>query len=178
MEDLGGVIVILTSTQKKTVLAAFLGWMLDAFDFFLLVFLLADIAKEFNVAVSEVAYAIFLTLAMRFIGAFVFGRLADRFGRKPILMLDIVSYSVIGALAAFAPTLWVFLLLRALFGIAMGGEWGLGSALAMEAIPPKARGFVSGILQCGYPVGYLLASVAYGLLYERSIGGFIVGWRV
>jgi SHS family lactate transporter-like MFS transporter len=167
----------LTSEQKKTVIAAFLGWMLDAFDFFLLVFLLADIAKEFNVAVSEVAYAIFLTLAMRFIGAFVFGRLADRFGRKPILMLDIVSYSVIGALAAFAPTLWVFLLLRALFGIAMGGEWGLGSSLAMESIPPQARGMVSGILQCGYPAGYLLASVAYGVLYQQHFGDYTFGWR-
>ena len=167
----------LTSEQKKTVLAAFLGWMLDAFDFFLLVFLLGDIAKEFGVEVSAVAYALFLTLAMRFVGAFVFGRLGDRYGRKPILMLDIVSYSVVGALAAFAPTLWAFLLLRALFGIAMGGEWGLGSSLAMESIPPRARGMVSGILQCGYPTGYLLAAVAYGLFYRHSIGGFTIGWR-
>ena len=167
----------LTSAQRKTVAASFLGWMLDAFDFFLLVFLLGDIAKEFGVNVPEVAYALFLTLAMRFVGAFIFGRLGDRFGRKPILMLDIVSYSVVGALAAFAPTLWIFLLLRALFGIAMGGEWGLGSSLAMESIPPQARGFVSGILQCGYPVGYLIASVAYGLLYQHSIGGFTIGWR-
>ena len=167
----------LTSTQKKTVLAAFLGWMLDAFDFFLLVFLLGDIAKEFGVQISQVAYALFLTLAMRFIGAFIFGRLGDRFGRKPILMLDIISYSVVGALAAFAPSLWIFLLLRALFGIAIGGEWGLGSSLAMESIPPQARGFVSGLLQCGYPTGYLLASIAYGLLYQHSIGGFIIGWR-
>ena len=162
----------LTSEQQKTVLAAFLGWMLDAFDFFLLVFLLGDIAKEFGVEFRDVAYALFLTLAMRFVGAFIFGRLGDRFGRKPILMLDIVSYSVIGALAAFAPSLWMFLVLRALFGIAMGGEWGLGSSLAMESIPPQARGVVSGILQCGYPTGYLLASIAYGLLYQRSFGGF------
>jgi SHS family lactate transporter-like MFS transporter len=167
----------LTGTQKKTVLAAFLGWTLDAFDFFLLVFLLGDIAKEFSVQISEVAYALFLTLAMRFVGAFIFGRLGDRYGRKPILMLDIICYSVIGALAAFAPTLWVFLLLRALFGIAMGGEWGLGSSLAMESIPPQARGFVSGMLQCGYPTGYLLASIAYGLLYQHSIGDFTIGWR-
>ena len=131
----------LTSTQKKTVVAAFLGWTLDAFDFFLLVFLLGDIAKEFGVQVSDVAYAVFLTLAMRFIGAYIFGRLGDRFGRKPILMLDIVCYSVIGALAAFSPTLWAFLALRALFGIAMGGEWGLGSSLAMESIPPQSRGY-------------------------------------
>ena len=167
----------LTSAQTKTVVAAFLGWMLDAFDFFLLVFLLGDIAKEFGVEVSGVAYAIFLTLAMRFVGAFVFGRLGDRFGRKPVLMLDIVSYSIVGALAAFAPSLWTFLLLRALFGVAMGGEWGLGSSLAMESVPPKARGIVSGILQCGYPTGYLLAAVAYGLLYQRHIGDFTIGWR-
>ena len=102
---------------------------------------------------------------------------ATEFGRKPILMLDIILYSVIGALAAFAPNLWIFLLLRALFGIAMGGEWGLGSSLAMESIPPQARGGVSGFLQCGYPTGFLLASIAYGLLYQRSIGDFSVGWR-
>ena len=167
----------LTSAQQKTVIAAFLGWMLDAFDFFLLVFLLSDIAKEFDTKVSDVAYAVFLTLAMRFVGAFVFGRLGDRFGRKPILMLDIICYSVVGALAAFSPSLWVFLLLRALFGVAMGGEWGLGSSLVMESIPPKARGVVSGILQCGYPVGYLLASIAYGLIYQMKIGDFTVGWR-
>src|SRR5271163_4799490 len=169
--------VNLTSEQQKTVLAAFLGWMLDAFDFFLLVFLLGDIAKEFGVDVSTVSYALFLTLAMRFVGAFVFGRLGDRFGRKPILMLDIVSYSVVGALAAFAPSLWTFLALRALFGVAMGGEWGLGSSLVMESIPPKARGLVSGILQCGYPTGFLLAAVAYGLLYGRTFGDYTVGWR-
>ena len=167
----------LTPAQTKTVMAAFLGWMLDAFDFFLLVFLLSDIAKEFGVKISDVSYAVFLTLAMRFIGAFVFGRLGDKFGRKPILMLDILCYSVLGALAAFAPSLWVFLVLRALFGIAMGGEWGLGSSLVMESIPPKARGAVSGILQCGYPAGYLLASIAYGALFERTIGGLVIGWR-
>src|SRR5271169_4918613 len=173
----GGKPVNLTSEQQKTVLAAFLGWMLDAFDFFLLVFLLGDIAKEFGVDVSDVAYALFLTLAMRFVGAFVFGRLGDRFGRKPILMLDIVLYSVVGALAAFAPTLWMFLLLRALFGVAMGGEWGLGSSLAMESIPPRARGLVSGILQCGYPTGFLLAAIAYGLLFGRTFGDYTIGWR-
>ncbi len=167
----------LTSEQRKTVVAAFLGWTLDAFDFFLLVFLLGDIAKEFGTQVSDVAYAVFLTLAMRFIGAFIFGRLGDRFGRKPILMLDIVCYAIIGALAAFSPNLWAFLALRALFGVAMGGEWVLGSSLAMESIPPRARGVVSGILQGGYPVGYLLASAAYGLLYQKSFGGFTFTWR-
>jgi len=167
----------LSTQQKKIVLAAFLGWALDAFDFFILVFTLSAIAKEFGVAVHDVAYAIFLTLAMRFIGAFVFGRLGDRFGRRPILMLDIVCYSVLGASAALAPTLSVFLVLRALFGIAMGGEWGLGSSLTMESIPPQSRGLVSGILQCGYPTGYLLASILFGVFYNETLFGITFGWR-
>ena len=167
----------LTKAQKRTVLAAYLGWTLDAFDFFLLTFVIKDIAKEFGVGVPEVAYALFLTLAMRFIGAFVFGRIGDKWGRKPALMLDIVCYSVIGAAAAFSPNLTIFLILRALFGVAMGGEWGLGSSLAMESIPPQARGLISGVLQCGYPSGFLLASVAYGLLYGRTFGDFTFGWR-
>ena len=167
----------LTTAQKRTVLAAYLGWTLDAFDFFLLTFVIKDIAKEFGVGVPEVAYALFLTLAMRFIGAFIFGRIGDKWGRKPALMLDIVCYSVIGAAAAFSPNLTIFLILRALFGVAMGGEWGLGSSLAMESIPPQARGLVSGVLQCGYPSGFLLASIAYGLLYGRTFGDFTFGWR-
>ncbi|HVY14311.1 MAG TPA: MFS transporter [Rhodopila sp.] len=167
----------LTGVQKRIVLATYLGWMLDAFDFFLLTFVLGDIAKDFGVNVPDVAYALFLTLAMRFVGAFIFGRIGDRWGRKPALMLDILCYSVIGALAAFAPSLTVFLVLRALFGIAMGGEWGLGSSLAMESIPPQSRGLVSGILQCGYPTGFLLAAIVYGLLYGRSFGDVTIGWR-
>ena len=167
----------LTSAQKKTVFASYLGWTLDAFDFFLLTFLLKDIANEFGVERSQAAYALFLTLAMRFVGAFIFGRIGDRWGRKPALMLDIVSYSVIGALAAFSPNLSIFLILRALFGVAMGGEWGIGSSLVMESVPPQSRGLVSGILQCGYPTGFLLAAVAYGLLYGRTFGDYTVGWR-
>jgi MFS transporter, SHS family, lactate transporter len=167
----------LTGDQKKTIVAAFLGWMLDAFDFFLLTFLIKDIAKEFGVEIPAVAFALTLTLAMRFVGAFIFGRLGDRWGRKPALMLDILCYSILGALAAFSPNLTVFLILRALFGVAMGGEWGLGSSLAMESIPPQARGMVSGILQCGYPTGFLLAAIAYGLLYGRTIGDTTIGWR-
>jgi SHS family lactate transporter-like MFS transporter len=167
----------LTGEQKRTIVAAWLGWTLDAFDFFLLTFLLKDIAKEFGVEVSAVAYALFLTLAMRFVGAFIFGRIGDKWGRKPALMLDILCYSIIGALAAFSPNLWVFLVLRALFGVAMGGEWGLGSSLAMESIPPQARGMVSGILQCGYPSGFLLAAIAYGLIYGHTFGDYTVGWR-
>jgi SHS family lactate transporter-like MFS transporter len=169
--------VNLTGEQKRTILAAWLGWTLDAFDFFLLTFLLRDIAKEFGVEVSAVAYALFLTLAMRFVGAFIFGRIGDKWGRKPALMLDILCYSIIGALAAFSPNLTIFLVLRALFGIAMGGEWGLGSSLAMESIPPQARGTVSGFLQCGYPSGFLLAAIAYGLIYGRTFGDFTIGWR-
>src|ERR1017187_7473718 len=167
----------LTAPQKKVVVAAILGWTLDAFDFFILVFTLPAIAKEFGVKVPDVAYAIFLTLAMRFIGAFIFGRLADKFGRKPLLMLDIVCFSVLGAAAAFAPTLAIFLLLRALFGVAMGGEWGLGSSLTMESIPPQSRGIVSGILQCGYPTGFLLASIVFGIFYDETFFGITFGWR-
>src|SRR5271165_4606296 len=167
----------LTGQQIKTILAAYLGWTLDAFDFFVLTFVIADIAKDFGVKVSDVAYALFLTLAMRFVGAFIFGRIGDKWGRKPALMLDILCYSIIGALAAFSPNLWVFLVLRALFGIAMGGEWGLGSSLAMESIPPQARGTVSGLLQAGYPTGFLVAGIVYGLLYGRTFGDFTFGWR-
>jgi len=167
----------LTTNQKKTVLASYLGWTLDAFDFFLLTFLIPDIAKEFGVDIPAVSYALFLTLAMRFVGAFIFGRIGDKWGRKPALMLDVVSFSVLGALAAFAPSLSIFLFLRLLFGIAMGGEWGLGSSLAMESIPTQSRGVVSGLLQAGYPSGFLLASVAYGLLYGRQFGDYTFGWR-
>lgn len=167
----------LTGRQIRTIVAAYLGWALDAFDFFVLTFVIKDIAKEFNVEVSAVAYALFLTLAMRFVGAFLFGRLGDKWGRKPALMLDILLYSVLGAAAAFAPNLTVFLILRALFGVAMGGEWGLGSSLAMESIPPNTRGVVSGILQCGYPSGFILAAIAYGLLYGRTFGDYTFGWR-
>ena len=167
----------MTMQQRKVVLAAFLGWALDAFDFFILVFTLPAIAKEFGVNVPDVAYAIFLTLAMRFIGAYLFGRLGDRIGRKPILMLNIVCYSILGASAALAPTLAVFLALRALFGIAMGGEWGLGASLTMESIPPASRGFVSGLLQCGYPTGFLLASIVFGVFYDQTYFGIMLGWR-
>ena len=167
----------MTTQQRIVVVAGFLGWALDAFDFFILVFTLPAIAKEFGVNVPDVAYAIFLTLAMRFVGAYIFGRLGDRFGRKPILVLDIVSYSVLGAAAALAPTLTIFLVLRAMFGVAMGGEWGLGSSLTMESIPPQSRGFVSGILQSGVPAGYLLASIVFGVFYDETFFGITLGWR-
>jgi SHS family lactate transporter-like MFS transporter len=160
-----------TPAQKKVVAASFLGWMLDAFDFFLLVFVLKDVAREFGVERPAVAWAITLTLASRPIGAFIFGRLADRFGRRPILMLDVGLYSLMGFASAFAPNLTVFLVIRAIFGVAMGGEWGIGASLTMETVKPEARGLVSGILQSGYPTGYLIASVVYAAFYD------VIGWR-
>jgi MFS transporter, SHS family, lactate transporter len=160
-----------TKSQKNIVVAAYLGWTLDAFDFFLMVFMFKDIAATFHVDVKSVAEATFLTLAARPIGAFVFGRLADRFGRKPTLMWNILAFSVLEAASGFAPTLWSFLALRFLFGIAMGGEWGIGSALTFETIPTRARGVVSGLLQAGYPSGYFVASIATGLFYDS------LGWR-
>jgi MFS transporter, SHS family, lactate transporter len=160
-----------TSEQRHVVAATFLGWMLDAFDFFLLVFVLKDIAQEFGTHIEDVTFAILLTLAMRPIGAYLFGRAADRFGRRPTLMVDVLLFAAIEFASGFAPNLTVFLILRALFGIAMGGEWGVGASLTMESIPPHARGFVSGLLQSGYPAGYFLASIVYGLLFEY------IGWR-
>jgi SHS family lactate transporter-like MFS transporter len=157
--------------QRSAVLASFLGWTLDAFDFFLLVFVIKDIAGEFGSDVKDVTFAILLTLAMRPLGAFIFGLIADRFGRRPTLMADIILYSVLELASAFAPSLAVLIVLRALYGIAMGGEWGIGASLAMETIPPKSRGLVSGILQQGYAVGYLLAAVVYYLLFS------LIGWR-
>ncbi len=160
-----------TTEQKHVVAASFLGWSLDAFDFFLLVFVLKDIAQEFGTDISNVTLAILLTLAMRPIGAFVFGRAADRWGRRPTLMVDVLLYSIIEFASGFSPSLTVLIVLRALYGVAMGGEWGVGASLAMESIPPQARGFVSGLLQSGYPTGYFMASIVYGSLFP------IIGWR-
>ncbi|PXW27176.1 MFS transporter [Paraburkholderia caballeronis] len=160
-----------TRDQKNVTIAAYLGWTLDAFDFFLTVFVLKDIAAEFNVKIPAVAFAITLTLAMRPLGALIFGRLADKYGRRPTLMLNIACYSLLELLSGFSPNLATFITLRALFGIAMGGEWGVGGALTMETIPPKSRGIVSGLLQAGYPSGYLLASIVFGVLFQY------IGWR-
>ena len=160
-----------TRTQRHVVIASFLGWMLDAFDFFLVVFVLKRIADDFGTDVKSVTYAIFLTLAMRPIGAFLFGRVADHFGRRPALMASVLLYSVMELASAFAPSLRAFLVLRALYGIAMGGEWGVGASLALESIPVRSRGMVSGMLQAGYPCGYLLASIVFGLLFDH------IGWR-
>ena len=161
----------LTPKQRGAVLASYLGWTLDAFDFFILVFVMDDIAKEFGTDVKDVTFAIFLTLAARPFGALVFGLAADRFGRRPVLMIDILSFSILEFASGFAPGLASLLVLRTLFGVAMGGEWGVGASLTMETIPPKTRGVVSGLLQTGYPSGYLLASIIYFALYG------LIGWR-
>ena len=160
-----------TREQRNVTIAAYLGWTLDAFDFFLMVFVFKDIAAEFNTKITDVTIALTLTLAARPIGALIFGRLADKFGRRPTLMVNIACYSLIELLSGFSPNLTTLLVLRFLFGVAMGGEWGVGSALTMETVPTHSRGIVSGLLQAGYPSGYLLASVVYGILYQY------IGWR-
>ncbi len=161
----------LTRPQRNAFLASFLSWSLDALDFFLLILCMPAIAGEFHVPGSAVAEAVFLTLAFRPLGALIFGALADRFGRKPTLILNIVCYSVAELSCAFAPSLHSLLILRALFGIAMGGVWGVGAALTFETLPKEGRGVFSGILQEGYAIGYLLAAGLFGLLF-----GWI-GWR-
>jgi MFS transporter, SHS family, lactate transporter len=161
----------LDSSQKSAIWASYLGWTLDAFDYFLMVFMFSAIAREFGTDVKAVTYAVFLTLAARPIGAFLFGWLAERFGRRPVLMVDIVLFSILEFASGFAPSLATLLVLRFLFGIAMGGEWGLGASLVMESIPPKLRGPVSGLLQGGYPSGYFVASLVFYLLFDR------IGWR-
>jgi SHS family lactate transporter-like MFS transporter len=161
----------LDKRQRAAFLASFMGWALDAFDYFLLTFIIKDVATEFHAKVSAVSVALTLTLAARPVGALIFGRLADRYGRRPILMIDVGLYSVLALASAFSPNLTVLLVLRTLFGVAMGGEWGIGASLALESIPAKSRGLVSGVLQEGYPVGYFLAAIANLFLPA-------IGWRV
>ena len=161
----------LTRAQFHAYIAALGGWSLDAFDFFVFVFCLKAISGEFHTGVKSVAEGIFLTLAFRPLGALVFGWLAEKHGRRPILMLNVASYSAVQLATAFAPNLATLLALRALFGFAMGGEWGVGAALALETLPAKGRGFFSGLLQEGYVIGYLLASIVFACLFVH------VGWR-
>jgi SHS family lactate transporter-like MFS transporter len=162
---------LLNRDQRNTFVACFLGWALDAFDFFLLTFVIAAMAHDFGTSIAKVSYAITLTLAMRPVGAFIFGLLGDRFGRRIPLMIDIIFYSAMELLTAFSPNYTWLLIFRALYGIGMGGEWGLGASLAMEALPTAARGLFSGILQQGYAFGYLLAAVVYGAVFP------FFGWR-
>ncbi len=155
----------------NAVLASFLGWALDAFDFFVLVFAVPAIAKEFGTDLKAIAFTITVTLAFRPVGAFVFGLMADRYGRRIPLMIDLVFYSIVEVASGFAPTYTWFLVLRALFGIGMGGEWGIGASLAMEKVPVRWRGVFSGLLQGGYSVGYLLAALCYFFVFPTW------GWR-
>lgn len=170
----------LTPAARKTFIASFLGWTLDAFDFFLLTFVVKSISGDFKVDIVAVAGAITLTLACRPLGALIFGWIADRYGRRTPLMIDIAFYSVIELLTAFSPNFTVFLVLRALYGVAMGGEWGLGAAMAMEALPAQKRGFFSGLLQEGYMVGYLLAAAAYFVVFHFAgqFGAAHYAWRI
>src|SRR5437870_13056382 len=157
--------------HRAALFAGFLGWTLDAFDFFLVVVTLTAIAKEFHRPDRDIAFTIAITLAFRPVGAFIFGLLADRYGRRLPLILDLIFYSIVEVLSGLAPGVATFLVLRALFGIGMGAEWGVGASLAMEKVPPRWRGVLSGFLQEGYAVGYLLAAVCSFFVFPRW------GWR-
>ncbi|HET7103780.1 MAG TPA: MFS transporter [Terracidiphilus sp.] len=161
----------LSPSQRHAFNAAFLGWTLDSLDFFLLIFCVKAIATDFHTMPSAVLGAVFLTQAFRPVGAFIFGMLADRYGRRPVLIMNILSFSVIELACAFAPSLHALLALRALFGVAMGGEWGVGAALVFETLPKEGRGTFSGILQEGYAVGSILASAAFAAFFHA------IGWR-
>jgi MFS transporter, SHS family, lactate transporter len=163
----------LTADQRNSFIAAQLGWTMDAFDYFIVVLVYADIAETFHVSKTEVAFLTTATLIMRPVGALLFGLWADRIGRRIPLMVDVAFYSVVGFVCAFAPNFTVLIVLRMLYGIGMGGEWGLGAALAMEKIPTERRGFFSGLLQEGYSFGYLLATLA-SLLVLDNLG---LSWR-
>lgn len=169
----------LDAAAKRTFTAAFLGWTLDAFDFFLVTFVITQLAHDFARSIPEIAFAVTLTLMFRPLGALIFGWLGDRFGRRRPLMVDIALFGILELATAFSPNFTIFLVLRALFGIAMGGEWGLGAAMAMESLPPKRRGLFSGILQEGYMVGYLLAALAFYLVATFTPWGwrglFVIG---
>lgn len=159
------------ANQRNAVLAGFLGWTLDAFDFFVLAFVLSDIAAEFGRSRPDIALTITIALATRPIGAILFGIMADRYGRRLPLMLNVIFYAAISVLSGLAPNYQVFFILRMLFGIGMGGEWGVGASLALESVSPRWRGLLSGLLQEGYALGYLLAAIAYRTVYPAF------GWR-
>src|SRR3954454_10845435 len=165
-----------SGSHWHAVAAGFLGWTLDAFDFFVVVFLVDTLALHFGVAKSAIIATIGATLVMRPVGALLFGLLADRFGRRAPLMGNVILFSVLALLCGFSTNYLMFLVLRSLYGIAMGGEWGVGASLAMEAAPPRWRGVLSGILQSGYSIGYLLAAVAARFVLPAFAADH--GWRV
>ncbi len=160
-----------SSDRNAAMVAGFLGWTLDAFDFFLVIYCLTAIGKDFHRSDLEMAFSITLTLAFRPVGAFIFGLLADRYGRRLPLMIDLVFFSVVEVATAFTTSYTSFLILRALFGIGMGGEWGVGSSLALEKVPARLRGLFGGLLMQGYSAGNLLAAVCFFTLFDRW------GWR-
>lgn len=160
-----------TAAQRRTLFAGVGAWALDAFDYFVLVFVLSTLATSLHVTVVTATLAITFTLLMRPVGAVVFGPLAERFGRKPVLIANIVVFSLLELATAASPDFATFLVLRIVYGVAMGGIWGVASALTMETVPRRSRGVVSGLFQAGYPIGYLLASVVYGTV------GTALGWR-
>jgi MFS transporter, SHS family, lactate transporter len=181
----------LDSQQWHAVSASFLGWTLDAFDFFVAIFLVNTLAAQFHVTASKIVFTTAATLAMRPVGAVIFGMLADRYGRRGPLMANVVFFSLVELLCGFSPNYAVFLVLRTIYGIGMGGEWGVGSSLAMESVPPKRRGMISGIVQSGYSCGYLLAAIAakvvlpfWGWRAMFWVGGlpallaFYIRWKV
>src|SRR6266446_8948027 len=153
------------ANQRNAVLAGFLGWTLDAFDFFVLTFVIDDVAKSFGKTRPDIALALTLALATRPIGAVIFGIMADRWGRRLPLMINVVMYAVLSVLSGLAPSYGIFIFWRMLFGIAMGGEWGVGASLALESVSPKWRGLLSGLLQEGYALGNLLAAFAFRFAY-------------
>src|SRR6202453_198670 len=162
---------ITSAEAAHTLLASFLGWALDAFDFFILIFVMPAVAREFHRPISHIAFTITATLALRPVGALIFGWVADRYGRRIPLMIDVIFYSVVEVLSGLAPSYGWVLFFRALYGIGMGGEWGGGASLAMEAVAPRWRGFFSGLLQERYAVGYLLAAAAFFFVFPHY------GWR-
>jgi len=161
----------LTRDQRNAFLAALLGWTMDAFDYFLLVFVVTEIADEFGASVEKVTFATTLTLVARPLGAWLFGIWADKVGRRIPLLVDVILYSVIELISGFSTSLTMLLVLRFIYGIGMGGEWGLGASLALEKIPASKRGFFSGLFQEGYALGYLLAAIVYFAVVP------FFGWR-
>ncbi len=171
MDNRGNVVSPTARSQRHVVAACYLGWTLDAFDFFIMSFALDDVARDFGTTRTVATWAIVSTLVARPLGAALFGRIADHYGRRPTLMANVIIYSVLEFSSGFAPNLATFFVLRALYGVAMGGEWGVGAALTMESIPARWRGTVSGLLQAGYPSGFLLATLLFYVAYSS------VGWR-